>query len=152
MKIIKSKQCINKLREKKSLKPEILDCLEEYFQHLMNTFRENESEEEFTLSLYGIIVFLESTDDVKNLPEAALHPEHDGLLGVCPEFVNKITLSPSEPVSTGEKPACPTYLYHTFVLLDNECGNNYFSEVGSLNEKAEEFLAEYVIDEIQEDK
>lgn len=139
MRIIKTKECLTKLKEANALNPLLLEYLEEYFQSLFETFAEGEPEEEFSLDRYGYIVILESGDNTKDLSSVGLNSCESGLLGSNPEFVNKLYL-PNKGVPQALE------VYQTFVLFDNEYGQNFFSVAGTLDNETEAFLTENAID------
>lgn len=132
---IKAKKDVRNLKRNASLDGRYIEYVEKYFCDLMETFRENESDEDFSLAPYGYIVLLEATDDVTSCLKGI---GIDDLLNTPIEFVNKVKLQKSDEE--------PLIIYQTFILYDNEYGMNLFSIAGTLSKEVEEYLAEYAVE------
>lgn len=131
MRIIKTMKEIELLKRSKALRGEILGEVEEHFKHIYNNLGEGIATEEFSLVDSGIIVLLESGDNVEDLSEIGLNPEEKGLLGTTPEFINEQQLEDCTLIN-----AC--------ILCNNEYALSIFFESGKFGEKVENWISDNI--------
>jgi len=130
MRIVKTKEHLDRLREAEVFSPDLQDHLEEYFLQLHRALGDGRPLDDFRLNwLEGFVGVLERGDNVRDLSVLGLNPGEEGLLGSRPEFVE------------ANYDATPAF-YRISVLLDNECMMTFFSEIGVHDDEVEEWLAE----------
>lgn len=121
---VKTAQDVERLRREGALNSRYLEYLEELFGQLHGALSDG-SQVEFSLESHGYIVVIERGDDPRNLSGVGLGA--GGLLDAWPEFV--------EVVDCGD-----LRLYKVAVLYDNEYMMLFLSEVGQLDQEAEDWL------------
>ena len=130
MRIIKTKEHLDKLREAQVFPPNFQDHLEQYFLQLHRALGRGEPLEDFKLDYQeGFVAVLEKGDNSRDLSVLGLNPEDDGLMNSMPEFVE------------ANLEATPPY-YRIAYLLDNECMMTVFSPIGIHDKEVEKWLAE----------
>lgn len=131
MRIIKTMKDIELLKEAKAVQRSILGEIEEHFKYIYNNIGEGITIEEFSLVDSGIIVLLESGDNIEDLAEIGLNPEEKGLLGVTPEWINEQKLNDCTLIT-----AC--------ILCNNEYVLSIFFESGKFGEDLENWISENI--------
>lgn len=91
MRIIKTLNDIELLKEAATLSNEILLEIEAHFRTIYKNIGEPGGMDinDFSLQNCGIIVYLEAGDNVKDLQEIGLNPQDGGLLGATPEWIDE---------------------------------------------------------------
>lgn len=112
---VKTLKDLDSLKEHQTLPDSLLVHLEDYFHQLYEALADGESlEEEFCLEQHGYFVVLEGTDDLRDLHEVGLNLEDHGLLGIWPEYVERLTLD------NKINPELPYEWYKVAVLYDQK--------------------------------
>lgn len=133
MRIIKKLHDIELLRKGQSISKEILEEMEDHFKNIYKNLGEAEGFDikEFSLKDSGIIVYLESGDNIKDLEEIGLDPEDNGLLGAIPEWVEEQSLEDCTLITV-----C--------ILCNNEYALSIFFRHNAFESELESWLNEYI--------
>lgn len=129
MRIIKMLKDIKLLREASEVKDSILEEMEDQFNHIYENLGEELPIEEFSLRDSGIIVLLESGDNITDLEEVGLSPDDRGLIGAVPEWVDEQVLSDCKLIN-----AC--------IPCNNEYVLSIFLERGKFGQEVENWINE----------
>lgn len=127
MRLIKTIKDIEILKDASVVKEEILVEVEEHFKHICSNLGEGIPIDQFSLVHTGIIVILESGDNVTDLGEIGLNSEDNGLLGATPEWIKE------QVIEEG-------ILVTTCILYNNEYAVSIFFERGKLGEDIENWI------------
>lgn len=127
MRIVKTQQDLNVLRQAGAIPATLLVQIEDFFLQLRDEL-EDEVESEFRLGRSGYIVVLEAGDNVRDLGNIGLNREDGGLLGSFPEYV--------ETLDIGEG----LQAYKIAVLYDNDYLKTFFTQAGAHDEEVEQWL------------
>lgn len=135
MRIIKTFEDLELLKNTEVLNEDYLKSIEDYFLQLFEALgRNGETLDQFRLGwLEGFVLVLEEGDNLRDLSLFGLNPEADGILGCSLEYVEEYRL---ESIT----------FYQIGILMDNECMMTFFSEVGAHDEEIEDYLAEEAVD------
>jgi hypothetical protein len=129
MRIVKTKEDIELLRNTYALSDEYLDWIDNYFVQLYEAFSRDETMDQFRLDLPGgFIAVLEAGDNLRDLSILGLNHENDGIFGFRLEYVEEYSLNRIE-------------FYRIGILFDNESMLTIFSEVGIHDDEVEDYLA-----------
>ncbi len=130
MRFIKELQDIKLLKQAGVFEKDYLDQVEQYFRQLHAAMGDGKLLNEFRLDWpEGFIVILEAGDNLRDLRVAGLNRCDNGLLWSMPEYVELIKLR-------------STRIYKISVLLDNECMQTFFTEIGIHDQEIESWLAD----------
>ncbi|SDC91642.1 MULTISPECIES: hypothetical protein [Halanaerobium] len=129
MRIIKTKEDIELLRNTYVLPDEYLDWIDDYFVQLYEALGRDETMDQFRLDWPGgFIAVLEEGDNLRDLSILGLNYENDGIFGFPLEYVEEYSLNRME-------------FYRIGILFDNESMLSIFSEVGIHDDEIEDYLA-----------
>lgn len=129
MRIIKTMKDIELLKKASTVDKQILQEIEKDFRNIYYNLEIGVMLEGFSLVDTGIMVLLESGDNVADLEEIGLNIEDHGLLGAIPEFIDEQKLVNCTLIT-----AC--------ILCNNEYALNIFFERGKFGDKVEKWISE----------
>lgn len=129
MRIIKTMDDINLLRQAGALTPSLLDEIERQLRTVYENVNDGDGIEVFSLRDTGPIVALEPGDNVRDLEEIGLNSEDDGLLGAAPEWVELMERE-------GQK------FYSIVIVLNNEYAINIYCPPDTVDDEAQRWLEE----------
>jgi len=129
MRIIKTMDDINLLRQAGALTPSLLDEIERQLTTVHKNVNDGAGIEEFCLRDIGPIVVLEPGDNVRDLEEIGLNPEDGGLLGAAPERVELMERAEQK-------------FYSMVIVLNNEYCINLYCPLDAFDDEAERWLEE----------
>lgn len=129
MRIIKAMKYIELLKKASTVDKQILQEIESHFSNLYYNLGEGVILEDFSLVDTGIIVLVETGDNITDLQEIGLNPEDNGLVGSIPEFVEE------------EKLANCT-LITSCILCNNDYALSIFFEGGKFGNEVEKWISD----------
>lgn len=133
MRIIKALNDIKLLKEKSTVSKKILNEMEEHFKNIHENIGKSDGIDinEFSLQDYGIIVYLEAGDNVRDLEEIGLNPEEGGLIGAVPEWID-------------EKPLKDGTLVTACILYNNEYAISIFFKSNDFDEEVQNWVSDNI--------
>lgn len=133
MRIIKTLNDIELLKQASVVKKEVMEEVEEHFRNIYKDVGRPEGIriKDFSLKECGIIVLLEAGDNVEDLEEIGLNREDRGLLGTIPEWVEEQELKECTLITI-----C--------IVYNNEYALSIFAEKGIFSEEVENWINENI--------